>query len=338
MPYGTSILRGTDPSYNTSANAFNPAIPVEVTEKIIKGATAKSVVMRLANTIRMSRHLKTMPVMNTLPLTYWVSDPNGLKQTTRADLRNIVFTAEELAALVYVPDVVLKDAQTDIWGVLRPLMEEAIGKAVDEAVLFGISKPTSWPDDLKTAAIAAGNTVTEGTGVDVAADLNNVLSSVEIDGYGVSDIAMQMRLKGQFRGLRSTTNEFLFKPNNPGVENSTFGQRGMSEEGDLLGVHAIIGKNGAFEAEDTATANSVSLIAGDWSQLYFAIREDIDIDFSNSAVIHDDQGIVQFNAWQQDATVMRVRFRCAFQVPNPVNRLQETTASRYPFGVLREVA
>lgn len=338
MPYNTSILRGTDPSYNTSANAFNPAIPVEVTEKIQKAITAKSVVMRLANTIRMSRHLKTMPVMNSLPLTYWTSDPNGLKQTTRADLRNVIFTAEELAALVYVPDVVLADAQADIWGTLRPLMEEAIGKAVDEAILFGISKPTSWPDDIKTAAIAAGNVVTEGTGVDIAADFNAVLSAVEIDGYGVSDAAMQMRLKGQFRGLRSTTNEFLFKPNNPGVENTMFGSRGTSEEGDIMGVHALVAKNGAFEAEDLATSNSVSLIAGDWSQLYFAIREDIDIDFSNTAVIHDDQGAIQFNAWQQDATVMRVRFRCAFQVPNPVNRLQETTASRYPFGVMREAA
>ncbi len=131
---------------------------------------------------------------------------------------------------------------------------------------------------------------------------------------------------------------FLFKPGNPGLENTQFGDSANAEEGDLYNVRAVISKNGSFEAEDAATATSVSLIAGDWSQLYFAIREDMHIDFSNSAVIHDDQGAVQFNSWQQDATVMRVIFRCGFAVPNPPNRINETTATRYPFAVMREAA
>lgn len=338
MAYNSIITRGTDPTYQTGANNANPLIPVEVSNKIIKGTVAKSVVMRLAKTIRMSRHLKQMPVLNALPTTYWVSDPMGLKQTTRVDWRNVMITAEELAALVVVPDVVLKDSDADIWGELRPLIEEAIGKAVDEAILFGISKPTSWPDDVKTAAIAAGNTVTMGTGVDIAADLNNVYAAVENDGYGVTASAMQMALKSQFRGLRSTTNEFIFKANEAGVENTMFGDSATAEEGQLFGARALISKNGSFESEDAATANSAALIAGDWSQLYFAIREDINIDFSNSAVIHDSEGLVQYNAWQQDATVMRVTFRCGFATPNPPNRLNETAATRYPFAVLRESA
>lgn len=338
MPYSSSILRGTDPSFQTGANQANALIPPEVSRTVIKGAIAKSTVMSLAKRVPMSRHIKVMPVINALPQTYWVTDPNGLKQTTRVDWRNVVITAEELAALVYVPDVVLKDADTDVWGQIRPLMEEAIGKAVDEAILFGISKPASWPDDIKTAAIAAGNTVTDGTGVDIAADVNNVFAAVENDGYGVTGVAMQMALKSRFRGLRDLNNAFLFKSGHPGMEDTMFGDSARAEEGDLFGVRAMIAKNGSFEAEDAATANSASLIAGDWSQLYFAVREDINIDFSNSAVIHDDQGAVTFNAWQQDATVMRVIFRCGFAVPNPTNRLQETTASRYPFSILREAA
>lgn len=338
MPYGDSILRGTDPSYQTGANAANPLIPVEVSRNIIKGAVAKSMAMRLMRTERMSRHLKTMPVLNVLPTTYWVSDPNGLKQTTRVDWRNVVFTAEELAAIVMIPDVVLKDADADVWGQIKPLMEEAIGKAVDEAVLFGINKPASWPDDIKTAAIAAGNTVTDGTGMDIFSDTNNVYAAVEADGYGVTGVAMQMALKSRFRGLRSTTGEPIFKSGSPGVENTMFGDSANSEEGDLLGARAVIGRNGAFEAEDTATANSVSMIAGDWSQGRLAIREDINFDFSNSAVIHNAEGLVQFNAWQQDMTAMRVIFRCAYAVPNPANRMAETQATRWPFAVLREAA
>lgn len=338
MPYDSIITRGTDPSYQTGANQANPLIPVEVTEEIVKGATAKSVVMRMAKTARMSRHLKTMPVLNILPTTYWVSDPMGLKQTTRVDWRNVILTAEELAALVVIPDVVLKDANTDIWGQIRPLLEEAIGKAVDEAVLFGINKPASWPDDIKTAAIAAGNTVTEGTGVDIAADANSILAAVENDGFGPNGYAMQMSMKSRFRGLRSSQNEPIFQPGYGGINDATFGRNAATDEGFVWGVRAIASRNGAFEAEDTANANAVSMIAGDWDQLTFAIREDMHIDFSNSAVIHDSEGLVTFNAWQQDATVLRVIFRCAFAVPNPVTRLQETEANRYPFAVLRESA
>lgn len=336
MPYADSILRGTDPSYQTGANAANPLIPVEVSRSIVKGATAKSAVMRLAKTVRMSRHLKQMPVLNTLPTTYWVGDPNSLKQTTRVDWRSVMLTAEELAAIVMIPDVVLKDADADIWGEIRPLLEEAIGKAVDEAVLFGINKPASWPDDVKTAAIAAGNTITEGTGVDIAADANSLLAAVENDGFGPSAFAMQMSMKSRFRGLRSSQNEPIFQPGYGGIDKATFGANASADEGFVWGVRAIPSRNGSFEAEDAATANSVSMIAGDWDQMILAIREDINIDFSNSAVIHDTDGLVQFNAWQQDMTALRVIFRCAYAVPNPVTRLQETTANRYPFAVLRE--
>jgi HK97 family phage major capsid protein len=286
----------------------------------------------------MSRHLKQMPVVNALPTAYWVSDPTGLKNTSDVDWRNVMLTAEELAVLIPIPDVVLKDSDVDIWGEIRPLVEEAFGKALDEAVLFGINKPSSWPNDIKTAAIAAGNTVTLGTGVDIGADVNNVYASVEADGYYVTDAAFRIGLKAQFRGLRDLNNAFLFQSGMKGLADTSFGSSPTSDEDTLLNVRAIAARNGAFESENAATANSASLIAGDFSQLMLGIREDINVDFSKSAVIHDGNGLVQFNAWQQDMTIGRFVARFAMAVPNPTNRLQETTASRYPFGILRDAA
>jgi hypothetical protein len=35
---------------------------------------------------------------------------------------------------------------------------------------------------------------------------------------------------------------------------------------------------------------------------------------------------------------MRVVARYAFQVPNPLSRIQPTEANRYPFGVLRDAS
>lgn len=338
MPYNSLISRGTNPTYSTSANEANPLIPVEVQRGIVQGMTEKSAVMRLMKTMRMSRHLKQIPVLNSLPTAYWVTDPAGLKQTSEMDWRNVMITAEELAVLIPIPDVVLADSDYDIWSEIRPKVEEAFGKALDEAVMFGISKPSSWPDDLKTAAIAAGNTVTLGTGVDIAGDMNNVLAAVEADGYGPNGIAMRQDLRAAFRGLRSTTNEFVFKPGEPGAENTRFGSSGDSVTGTIFDVRALAIRNGSFEAENTASANAVSAIAGDWSQGIIAIREDISVDFSKSAVIHDNTGAVQYNAWQQDLTIGRFVMRCGFAVPNPVNRTRETTALRYPFSLLRDAS
>ena len=300
--------------------------------------TEKSAVMRLMKTMKMSRHLKQIPVLNSLPSAYWVTDPTGLKQTSEMDWRDVMLTAEELAVLIVIPDVVLADADYDLWAEYRPKVEEAFGKALDSAVLFGISKPSSWPDDIKTAAIAAGNTVTTGTGVDIAADMNNVIAALEADGYAPSDIAMRQSLRSSFRGLRSTTNEFIFKPGEAGAENAKFGSSAGATMGTIWDIPAIAIRNGSFEAEDTASANAVSAIVGDFSQGIIGIREDISVEFSKSAVIHDETGAIQFNAWQQDLTIGRFTARFAYAVPNPVNRTRETTASRYPFSVLRDAS
>ena len=336
MPYNSLTSRGTDPSYQTTANEANPLIPVEVSDRIIQGISEKSIVMRLAASMRMSRHLKQLPVLDSLPTAYWVTDPTGLKNTGEMSWRNVMLTAEELAVLIPIPDVVIKDASTDIWAQIRPKVEEAFAKALDEAVLFGINKPASWPNDVKAAAIAASNTVTQGTGVDIAADVNNVMGAVEADGYGVSAFAIRTALRASFRGLRTTTNEFVFQPGEPGASNAAFGSGAKATEGMLFSTQAISVRNGSFENENSSTSNSVSLIAGDWDQMVLAIREDMNVDFSKSAVIHDSNGLIQYNAWQQDLTIGRFVARFAYAIPNPVNRTNETTASRSPFAILRD--
>lgn len=338
MPYNSLISRGTDPSYSTSANESNPLIPVEVQRGIVQGMTEKSAVMRLMKTMRMSRHLKQMPVLNSLPTAYWVTDPTGLKQTSEMDWRNVMLTAEELAVLIPIPDVVLADADYDIWSEIRPKVEEAFGKALDEAVLFGINTPSSWGSSIKSLASTASNTVTIGTGVDIAADMNNALAAVEADGYGPNAIAMRQDLRASFRGLRSTTNEFVFKPGEAGAENSRFGSGNNAVEGSIFDIRALAIRNGSFEAENTASANAVAAIVGDFSQGIIAIREDISVEFSKSAIINDNTGAIQYNAWQQDLTIGRFVMRCAYAVPNPVNRTRETTASRCPFATLLDAS
>ncbi len=55
-------------------------------------------------------------------------------------------------------------------------------------------------------------------------------------------------------------------------------------------------------------------------------------------MIQDNAGVIIYNAYQQDLTLLRVTFRVGFQISNPINRSQPTEGSRYPFAVLRSPA
>lgn len=292
----------------------------------------------MARKQNMGTQLRDMPVLATKPTAYFVTGDSGLKQTTMAAWKNIRLTAEEIAVLIPIPLNVIADSTYKIWEQLRPEVGEAIARALDAAVLFGTNKPSSWPAALAVQAVTASNTVTQGAGVDIAADINNVIAAVEADGFEPNGIAMRQSIRASLRGLRSTTNEFIFKPGEPGVENSTFGRGNGARKGQIFDIPAMTTLSGVFEDENTASANAVNLIVADWEQIVIGIRQDITMDFSKDAVIHNAAGEVEYNAFQQDGMVGRFVARFGYAVPNPITRLNSTEATRWPAAVLRDTA
>lgn len=330
MAYNDVIVRGTSPVYSSTAGA-HPLIPEEVQREIIKGATEKSAALTMFKTRRMTRREQRQPVLASKPVANWVNGDVGLKQTTTMTWSNVFFTAEEIACIVPIPINVLEDADYDLWKEFQPEIEEAIGVALDLAVFFGVGKPSSWPAAIATAAIAAGNTVTQGTQTpnDIASEVNAVMSAIEADGFDVSGFWMKNSLKGSFRNLRDTTNGFIFNPNNPGMENTVY-------RGTLFNEPATTSKSGVFEGQ--SGANQVVLIAGDWTQGIIGIRDDISMQMFTEGVIQDAAGNIVFNLMQQDMVALRVVARFAYAVPNPLNRMNTSSSTRYPFAVLRAAA
>ncbi|GAF71350.1 unnamed protein product, partial [marine sediment metagenome] len=76
------------------------------------------------------------------------------------------------------------------------------------------------------------------------------------------------------------------------------------------------------------------LVVGEGKQAVYSIRQDITYKILTEAVIQDAAGNIVYNLAQQDMIALRVTMRLGWQVPNPMNRLQQVEASRYPFGVL----
>jgi hypothetical protein len=88
---------------------------------------------------------------------YWVGSDTGIQQTTEHQRANLYPDARELAVLVPIPEVVLDDADFDIWGEIRPRLAEAMGAKIGAAALFGTDSPSGWPDSIVEQVVAKGN-------------------------------------------------------------------------------------------------------------------------------------------------------------------------------------
>lgn len=315
------------PTYNSLISRTDAAalIPEDVSRTIVQGVTEQSAVMRLARRLPdMPRAQRRMPVISALPTAYFVTGDTGLKQSTEVNWENKYLDAEEIACIVPIPESVLDDVDYDIWGEVRPLIEQEFGRVFDAAVLHGTNAPASWPDDIATAAAAAANSVDLSTIVGAGGDLydaimgsSGVITAVESDGFMATGHIAAMSLRGQLRGLRNSDGVPIF---NRSMQDST--------RYELDGEPIQFPRNGAIAAA------SVLLFSGDWSQLVYALRQDITYKILTEAVIQDGSGNIIYNLAQQDMVALRAVMRVAWQVPNPINKLQETAASRYPFGIL----
>jgi HK97 family phage major capsid protein len=301
-------------------------IPEEVAREIIQGVPQYSAVMQLATRLpNMTAKQRRMPVLNSLPMAYFVNGDTGRKQTTKVDWKNKFLEAEEIAVIVPIPEAVLDDADYDIWGQIRPRIEAAFGEVFDAAVLYGTNKPSTWPDGIVTQAEQKGKVVTLGTGADLYDDImaeGGVIDLVEQSGFMVNGHVAAMSMRAKLRGLRDADGQPIFK--------ATM-QEGTRYQ--LDGERMIFPLNGAVDPTKSL------MISGDWSQLVYAIRQDITYKILTEAVIQDPTtGEIVYNLAQQDMVALRCVMRLAWQIPNPINQLDRDENTRFMFSVLKPAA
>lgn len=317
MPYNSLISR-------TDAAAL---IPEEASREIVKNVTEQSAVMRLAKKLpNMSRAQYRMPVSSALATAYFVSGDTGLKQTTDYAWENKYIYAEEIAAIVPISEAVLSDADFDIWGEARESVEEAFGIAIDAAVLYGTNIPATWTTALGAAGIvavasAASQEVSLAAYADIYAAMlgetaggdAGVFGLLEADGFQATGTVAPLATKGLLRNCRDTNGVPIFSVN--------------SDVNNLLGTPIVYPRNGAISATYHA-------ITGQWDQLVYSVRQDMTWKILDQAVIQDGAGNIIYNLAQQDMVALRAVMRLGFALPNPINRIQGTAASRCAFATL----
>lgn len=309
MPYNNLVGR----------DDVSALIPEEVASEVLEAAVEQSAAMTLLRRVTMSNQQTRMPVLAAMPIAYFVTGDTGLKQTTEQQWKNKYLNAEEIAAIVPVPEAVLDDASFDIWGEVRPRLAEAIGRTLDAAIFFGTNKPSSWPTDIAASCVAASNIFTRGTSTaaagGIAEDINQVMGLVESDGYDVNGFVTRTTYKSRLRGARDTTGQKLLDVSTTTIEGAplVYAMKGLWPTG----------------------GSSAELFAGDWTEAILGVRQDITFKILDQAVIQDNVGVIQYNLAQQDMVALRVVARFAFQVANPINWENTTDATRYPFALLR---
>jgi HK97 family phage major capsid protein len=318
MPYNTMVQRSD----------VTARIPQRIVDDMLTTLEAQSALLNLGTRIPMPVGVTSFPVLSALPTAYWVTGDTGMKQTSGASWGAQSINVDELAVIVPVPENVLDDAGFDIWGALRPLMEQAIARAIDQAAFLGVNKPATQPVDFSTAANTAGNTVVRGTATaangGLAKDISDLIALMEAEGESPNAGIARIGLKGIIRGLSAQ---------------------------QVTAVSAAMGAGGAFSINDwwgvpvsydflrglwPTAVSTVEAIIGDFTKVVVGVRRDFTYKLITEGVITDNSTppVIQFNLPQQDMVALRVTFRLGWQINNPINYDQPVAASRYPFGRL----
>jgi HK97 family phage major capsid protein len=310
VPYNSLVSR-------TDAAAL---VPEEVSQAMLTSLSTQSAVLELATRIPVARNQTRFPVLSALPTAYFVSGDTGLKQTTEAAWDNKYMYVEEIATIVPIPEAVLDDAGFDVWASIQPLMEAAIARTLDAAVVFGTSAPSTWATEgnLVGEAVAAGNVIARGTNAaaegGIHGDLSDLIGTLEADGFVPNGAIGNVTLKARLRDVRDTTGQSLALPAD--IPTPNYALAGLWPTG----------------------LSAAELVAGDFSKLVIGVRQDMTYKLITEGVITDNTGAIVYNLPQQDMVALRLVFRAGYAVANPINYQQGTEANRYPFAVLRSPA
>lgn len=304
-----------------SRSDLSGLIPEPVSREIIQGVAQGSAVLAMGRRLpNMTSKTQTLNVLDSLPIAYFVNGDTGAKKTTKQAWDKKVITAEEIAVIVPIPEAALADANYDIWAEVKPRLVEAFGKVIDAAVLFGTNKPTSWRDGLVPSAIDAGNYVVyDSTTPTIFQDImgeDGLIAKVEESGFLPTAVMAAVQMRAKLRGLEDSVGRPIFRSDLQG-----------STQYALDGMPLSFPMNGAFDPTEAL------MVVGDFSELTYAIRQDMTYKLCTEGIIQNTDGSIAYNLLQQDMVALRAVMRLGWEIPNPINAFNSELESYFPFSV-----
>lgn len=262
---------------------------------LLAAAKEGSTALQAFPTVSMGTKTTHMPVLATLPNAGWVSesatDSAGVKPTAEATWADRTLVAEEVAVIIPVHENVVDDASTSLLEEIAALGGQAIGKKLDQAVLFGTDKPASWVSPaLLAAATAASQTKTVVAGDanedDLVGGINQVAKAVAVSGYMPDTLISSLAFRFEVANLRDANGNPIFR------------------DESFAGFRTYFNMNGAW-APDAAEA-----IVVDSSRVRIGVRQDITVKFLDQATVGS------INLAERDMIALRLKARFAYVLGN----------------------
>ncbi len=97
----------------------------------------------------------------------------------------------------------------------------------------------------------------------------------------------------------------------------------------------LVGRPIFYDNQGIFDVAQALMIAGDFSNAVYAIRQDMTYKVLTEAVIQNADGTIAYNLAQQDMVALRCVMRLGVQIAAPITRRNENNANRYPFAVLQ---
>lgn len=323
-------------AYDNLTERTNAAATIseDVQKEIIQAVITESVVMRLGRRLRNMRAAEQkLRVLDELITAYVVgattaaSGDSAIIQTMEASWANVSLYAAKLGVIVPIPKDVLRDSDYDLAAEYLPRISEALALKFDNLVLHKTTEaaPTDWPLGIEAYALANSMYVDLSDSTDIYAAVmgtDGVIAKVEANGYAPSGSIGALALKSRVRALRTTDGLPILAANPQSPTNYSFD-----------GVPMLFPTNGALDA------TKALMITGDWSQIVWSMRQEIEIERLTEATIIDDSKNVVLALAQQDCIALKATMRLGWALPNPPNRIKTgkvaSPSGRYPFAILK---
>jgi HK97 family phage major capsid protein len=267
---------------------YESLLPRNVSRDVVQAVTSQSVVLQLGRRIAFPAGELTIPVTSVAPSGQFVNPSyGGKKKASTIEWQAEAVSAEEVAVLVPLPDSFIADSSFPVWATVQSAVAGAFAKAIDDAVLWGVGAPASWPP---TGIVPT----TPLNGTDVLDAIDQGLAAVEQTGVRPDGIASGLGILSALRGA------YKALPAPPSIAPSE----------QLYGLPVQVS-----ESWDASRADAV---VGAWQYLLVAVREDLTVEFSDSAVLTDASGGIVLSAFESDQTVGRFRMRLGVLLGKPV--------------------
>lgn len=291
-------------------------IQEEYSNALLDVAAANSGALAAFGRVNLGTKVTNLPVLTSLPEAEWVGESSsediGTKPTSKATWGNRQFIVEELAVIVPVHEDVLDDADDALLTTITASGGTAIAKKLDQAVIFGVDKPTTWTSpSLLAAALAEGNdfTVSSTPGADdLAGSIYQAAEAVDDSGANPDVILTRSGLRFALANLRNAQGSTIYQ--------STVAANGTMSEA-IAGLTAAFVNNGAWDRTE-ATA-----IVADRSRVLIGVRQDITVKFLTEATL--GKGDDAINLAEKDMVAFRFKARYAYVLGDTLNATGQTS-------------